>query len=154
MSLARRAARRDRNDKDQRQRMEALGWTMFPFSVKGWPDYFAVKGGRTAWVEVKVPKEPFTPDQMKTFEALRRAGVPVYVLAEDGDARRFSGGYLPAWTPESVEKVWSAAGGRQNRKHRPGYSRARNVWEGCTVTFCATSHLPNSRLCAAHEGKT
>lgn len=148
----RRAAQRDRNDKAHRERMEALGWTMFPFSVRGWPDYYAAKGGRTAWVEIKVPGEPFTPDQMEQFERLRQAGVPVYVLAEEGDARRFSGGYLPAWTPESVEKVWSSAGGRKSttRPHRPGEDRARSILDMCATFNCAKSRLPGDTLCQEH----
>jgi hypothetical protein len=142
------AARRDRNDGDHRKHMEARGWLMLPVSVKGLPDYLAAMAGRLVLVECKVPGETFTPAQVKTFERLRLSGVPVYVLAEEGDAERLTAGTLPPWTPEGM-KVRSAAKRVKQRPHRPGVDRARTVEEQCTSHGCSTSRASGLGYCGA-----
>jgi hypothetical protein len=123
---------------------------MLPVSQKGRPDYLAAKDGRLVLIECKEPGEPFTPEQMKTFEQLRLAGVHVWVLVAPGDALRFSGGVLSPWHPDAVERVWSKAGGRKrvDKPHRPGKDRARTVDEQCAAGNCATSKVPGSKYCA------
>lgn len=152
------AQRRDRNEKPIRQRAEVLGflWLENNASTKGRPDACLLRNGHTYWCEVKHPGEPFTEAQVDAFEEMRRyGGVPVFILTSPDDVGRLLQGRLDAWTPESVDKVWSPAGGRKKREHRPGYSRARDIIELCVNTCCGRSRLPRSNYCAkcAGEGK-
>lgn len=149
MSLARRAAMRDRNEPAIRARAEALGYLWLANSGKGRPDACLLRDGATYWCEVKVPGEPFTPDQMSVFSAMRAAGVKVYVLERPEDVHLLCGGMLPAWTGKDV-KVWSPAGGRKKqREHQPGRDVARSTSELCATVWCTTSRAPGSGWCLA-----
>jgi hypothetical protein len=151
----RRASKRDRNEGSIRKRAEALGflWLENNASTKGRPDACLLRNGRTYWCEVKVPGEPYTPAQMEAFPRLIAKGVPVYVLTTLDDVRRLAAGTLRAWSPERVEKVWSPAGGRMNRAHRPGHSRAERVVDLCATDCCPRSRLPGLTMCAMCAGK-
>lgn len=150
-----RGQKRDRNEPEIRRRAEALGflWLENNASTRGRPDACLLRNGRTYWCEVKVPGEPYTPAQMEAFPRLIAKGVPVHVLTTLDDVRRLAAGTLRAWSPERVEKVWSPAGGRKNRAHRPGHSRARDFDEMCCAHGCVTSRQANSVYCASCTGE-
>lgn len=143
-------AQRDTSEHIHVKDLRALGWTPLPFNVRGWPDLYAVKDGRAAWLECKELGEPFTPDQIKTFTLLHSLDIPIWILSIPGDAQRFNAGDLQPWTPKSVRKVWSAAGGRKSVQHVPGKSRARAVSEQCREPGCATSSREFSNFCVKH----
>jgi hypothetical protein len=147
-----RAQRRDSNEAPIRKRAEALGflWLENNASTKGRPDVCLLRKGATFWCEVKVPGEPFTPDQMDVFAEMKRYGVLVFVLQRPADIDALLYSALAPWTGEGV-KVWSAAGGRKKqREHRPGVDKARKVAEMCTAAGCGTSRRPGSYGCANH----
>jgi hypothetical protein len=149
-----RAARRDNNEPAIRARAEALGflWLENNASTKGRPDACLLRNGQTLWCEVKVPGEPYTPAQMREFPRLVAKGVPIYVLETTWDVDRLNTGTLQAWAAESVDKVWSAAGGRKKqRPHRPGVDRARTLAEGCAMPGCATSRATGDAFCLKHH---
>lgn len=148
----RRASKRDRNEPEIRKRAEARGflWLENNASTKGRPDACLLRNGHTYWCEVKVPGEPFTQEQMREFPRIVAMGVPVYVLECPEDVDSLGVGTLAAWTLESVKKVWSPAGGRKKREHRPGYDRALSYSDMCTREGCVTSRLGPLLTCAKH----
>lgn len=149
------AQRRDRNEGPIRARAEALGflWLENNASTKGRPDACLLRNGQTYWCEVKVPGEPYTKAQMEEFPRIVAKGVPIYVLESVGHVDALTAGTLRPWAPERVEKVWSAAGGRKKREHRPGHSRAERVVDLCATDCCPRSRLPGLTTCAMHEEK-
>ena len=147
----RRAARRDRNESALVARLKRHGFSWLSLSQKGRPDGYAARKGRGDFCEIKMPGQPYTQDQMEGFAEMAAMGIPVFPLETKADVDAFAAGTLKPWTPESVAKVWSAAGGRKSTKHRPGKSRAREVREQCWVPHCATSQEVSSSYCTKHK---
>lgn len=63
--------------------LEARGYLarrLRPLGLAGWPDIYALKGGRAYHLEVKMPRGRATPLQVHTLDALARAGAVVAVV--------------------------------------------------------------------------
>lgn len=59
------------------------------YSLAGLPDILAVKDGRAAWMECKVPGNTPTRIQSHRMRELVAAGCPVAVVTSAGEARAF-----------------------------------------------------------------
>lgn len=150
MGLPRFAARRDSNEPALVQLLEAHGALVQPFSMKGFPDLGVFHKGNLLLAEVKVPGEPFSEEQISTFEKIMAKGVPVYVLETAEDVLALLRGEGRVFIREGIA-VWSRSGGRQKRAHRPGKSRARTVEELCIADCCPLSSLNGRRgPCVKH----
>lgn len=71
-----------------------LGWWVMKnhgsaYSVKGLPDLLAIKGGKSAWMEVKVPGAEPTKIQAHRMRELSGYGCLVAVVTSVQEARRF-----------------------------------------------------------------
>ena len=72
-----------------------LGWWRLnvhggPYQMAGLPDILVIKGGRAAWMEVKVPgKDPTRLQEHRIRELINEAGCPATVVRSVGDAKEF-----------------------------------------------------------------
>lgn len=156
MSLHRHAAKRDDVEKAISAAWAAAGARSESISAKGMPDRLVFHRGRVYLAEVKGAKRGLTQAQIEKFTSLGVDGIHVYVVRTAEDARALLSGTLAPWKPSAMavtaEKK-ARANIRRPPEHRPGHSRARNVWEQCGVAFCPKSQLKGRRYCAEHEGK-
>ena len=153
-----RASKRDSNESAIRNRAEALGflWLENNASTKGRPDACLLRNGQTYWCEVKEPGASYTPAQVEEFPRLIAKGVPVYVLETPDDVHLMVKGALRPWAPSDAMVVRDAKEQTQGKRaHRPGYSRARTIYEMCVTENCPRSHKIGTNMCAtcAGEGK-
>jgi len=116
-------------------------------SAKGMPDRLVFHRGRVYLAEVKGATRGLTTAQVEMFTSLGVDGVAVYIVRTAEDARALLAGTLPRWKPSDGARAGAAT---KERKHRPGYSRARTVGEQCGVHHCCTSQLSGARWCATH----
>lgn len=56
--------------------------------TKGMPDVYAVRNGRSVWLEVKTREGRVGPEQKAVHEALRNAGVECYVVRSLEEVQR------------------------------------------------------------------
>lgn len=87
MSLSRRNAKRDANERPIIQTLEARGYSVFQVSGKGIPDLLVSKGGVEWLVEIKRPKGGYTKAQIEFRE--RWTGPPIQCLRTTDDAWSF-----------------------------------------------------------------
>lgn len=72
----------------------SLGWYAVKihgnaFQLAGLPDVLAIKGGKAAWIEVKVEGNAPSRIQEHRMQELATAGCPVTVAYSAADARTF-----------------------------------------------------------------
>lgn len=72
----------------------SLGWYAVKihgnaFQLAGLPDVLAIKGGKAAWIEVKVEGNTPSRIQEHRMQELTAAGCPVAVAYSAADARTF-----------------------------------------------------------------
>lgn len=83
MSLHRRAAKRDKNEREIIGALEAHGVSVWQLSAKGLPDLLCLKDGRLFLVEVKGEKGRLTPSQVDFFAQYPEC--PAYVVSDIKD---------------------------------------------------------------------
>jgi len=52
------------------------------YQTKGTPDLYALRKGRSIWLEIKRPDQHPTPEQAALHEIMRAQGVEVYVVRD------------------------------------------------------------------------
>lgn len=87
MTLHRFDAKRDGNEKDIVDVLEARGYVVDRVSSAGFPDLVVSKGGAAWFVEVKRPKGTYTPAQVRW--RLKWRGPAPYTLRSVEDALAF-----------------------------------------------------------------
>lgn len=97
MSINRRAAKRDANERPIIDALEAVGASVLQVSEKGAMDLVVGFQGATHVLEVKAPGKGLTPDQKDFHEAWR--GSRIHVVETPEQALRAIG-VMPAWTGE------------------------------------------------------
>lgn len=100
MSVRRRAARRDMNERDIITALESVGAVVWQVSEKGVPDLVVGYEGATFLLEVKMPKKWLTQDQKDVHAAWK--GGQIFVVETPAQALRAIGagthhGHVP-WT--------------------------------------------------------
>jgi hypothetical protein len=151
MSIPRRAAKRDLNEREIIAYWERCGCWVESVSGKGTPDTRVHFDASTSWrAEVKGAKKGLTPAQVANFTAAHKHGIPTYVVRTTTDAANLLHATLEPWTPEDGALAGAA---RKEREHKPGYSKATRVVDLCAIDNCLTSRLPLAATCQAHLPK-
>jgi len=101
-------ARRDRNEPEIVEALEAMGFHVDRISGKGLPDLLVAKAGRMWLVEVKTPKGTFKPAQNKW--RIKWTGPAPITLRSVEDAARFM--LLCCEQPSRDQGIPSQEGGR------------------------------------------
>ena len=100
MSVRRRAAKRDANERGIIDALEEVGATVWQVSEKGLPDLVVGRLGQTYLLEVKRPKKGLTKDQEEAHEAWN--GGRIHIVETPEQALRAIGlaptVERPAWT--------------------------------------------------------
>lgn len=98
MSLLRRNPRRDGNEKEIRQALEAVGAEVYPNSGKDRPDLLVLFQGRWTLMAVKMPNGRLTPGEKKRVPWTLVRSVEQALDAIGLPARAFQPGDQP-WLP-------------------------------------------------------
>lgn len=147
MSIHRRAAKRDSNEREIIALWRRLGCWVESVSGKGSPDTRVHYDGDTWRCEVKGARRGLTEAQVENFTAAHKHDVPTYVIRTLADAANLLETTLEPWKPEDGALAGAA---RKERKHKPGHSRARRVSEQCGEPFCPRSRVHGEPWCRTH----
>jgi hypothetical protein len=141
------AAKRDANEREIISTLESLGCYVESVSGPGLADTLVHCNGCLWRAEVKGAKRGLTARQVIQFGSAHKAGVPTFILRTPNDAVAMLAGRLRAWHPIDG----ACAPQVKQRKHRPGYSKARTLGEMCAAAGCAISRRRAGPFCTEHR---
>jgi hypothetical protein len=143
------AAKRDANERAIIDTLKANGCYVESVSGPGLADTLVHRKGVLYRAEVKGAKRGLTERQVLNFAKAHRACVATFILRTPRHAEMMLQGALRAWHPSDG----ACAPAVTQRKHRPGYSKARTLGEMCAAAGCVISRRRVGPFCTEHTGR-